>query len=783
MKRLWSKKLHRLFALLLVGAFFLQRSAVALEGVADSTQSITEQSQTEDMAQSTQQTEQETSVATDEAATEADTSAQETDAADTEQADAQETEAETETEAAQDAQEEEEETSTAVSDTSDEEASTTDSEVADAALVAEDEAEDAEAEFEGVQLGTLSTELSDDTIIVSTYAELAAALGEDNGYVYIYLAGDITQSSTDVGIAIHASKASVIIDGLAPDAQSVATFTQRASSTFAYTIRVLAANSVTRNVTMRNVTLVGQNYYGIISAEDALSGLAIRYENIIYSGPQITYNRAGSVHYSDSSIRIVSAAAAGGSVAQEVAEAAAVSFSGTVTIQSASTSNSLFWLTGSSTSFTLEAGASLNASTSYYFFYADGSYPVMNLYEGASMTYTGKYYGLLYDAQRLQSLHLYEGASLSVTQSTNTFAYGTLRIHSALTLDAGSELTVVRAAGGPAVQMVNGGASVSFADPERVKLYAPASKLIAFVSTGTLDITADAVNIWTSAGGLTNDSISNTPSYHWNKAEGQMLSISSTFSGTTQTLSSNLESSDPTDNLTSTTFAVGNAQLLVLGRFALTIDAVYASSSAITGTTEQGAALQAANLTQAIALLAEGSATGTAYSLRVASTLQSGDVLSVLSYSDYLRRLERVTVGDNQEAGTLQLTYVPQLLDFGSVQIPSAAGIIERSGTDAWYVEIEDSRSASSDWSLIVSLAAPLTATDGSTLQNALVYVDENGGQTTLSETGLLVRSGNGSETASWSQNQGVLLWGNPNEIVSNQSYSGTINWTLQDAP
>lgn len=171
------------------------------------------------------------------------------------------------------------------------------------------------------------------------------------------------------------------------------------------------------------------------------------------------------------------------------------------------------------------------------------------------------------------------------------------------------------------------------------------------------------------------DSILNTPSYHWNKAAGQVLSISSTFSGTTQTLSSNLESSDPTNNLTSTTFAVGNAQLLVLGRFALTIDAVYASSSAITGTTEQGAALQAANLTQAIALLSEGSATGTAYSLRVASTLQSGDVLSVLSYSDFLRRLERVTVGDNQEAGTLQLTYVPQLLDFGSVQVPSMPGM------------------------------------------------------------------------------------------------------------
>lgn len=634
-----------------------------------------------------------------------------------------------------------------------------------------------------IRLSILSTELSDGTVIVSSYAELAAALSEDNGYEYIYLAGDITQSSSNEGIVIHESKSSVVIDGLAPDEGSMATFTQRASSTFGYTIRVLYANSVTKSVTLRNLNIVGQNYYGIVSAEDSVSGLELYYENINYTGPQITYNRNGSAHYSDSNISIVSASANGGSLAQEVAEASAVSFSGNVTIQSASTSNSVFWLVGTSTSFSLEADTSLSVTTNNYFIYADGSYPVMNLYEGASMQYAGAAYGLLYSAQRLQSLHLYDGAVLSVTQNTNSFGYGTLRIHSELTLDAGSSLTVVRSTGGPAIQMVGSGATVNFTEPERVKLYAPASKLIAFVYTGTLSITADAVNIWTTAGGFTNDSISNAPGYHWNKASGELLEISSGFSGTTQTLSSNLTGSDPTDNLTSSSFALGNAQMLVLGRFDLTVHAVYENSSAITGTTEQNAELQASNLTQSGTLLNEGSASGTAYSLSVSAAMQNGDILAILSYHDYLRKIEHVTVGEAQETGRLQLKYVPSLLNFGSIQMPGFAGIIERPDNDVSYIEVEDSRSSSSGWSLIVSLSAPLTSADGNILNNALVYADGNGSHTAINESGLLIQSGSGSGTTLWSESQGILLWADPNEIVSNQSYSGTINWSLQDAP
>lgn len=175
-------------------------------------------------------------------------------------------------------------------------------------------------------------ELDESTVIVSSYGQLAKALSENNGYKYIYLANDITQSSTDPGIMIHNSKESIVIDGLAPDAVWPATFTQRASSALAQTIHVPGTNTVTKEITICNMNLVGKNFYGIVSTASSVYSLALNYENISYQGPQFTYNRHGSAHYSNSTISIVSAASSGGSAAQEVAEAASVSFSDSVTI-------------------------------------------------------------------------------------------------------------------------------------------------------------------------------------------------------------------------------------------------------------------------------------------------------------------------------------------------------------------------------------------------------------------------------------------------------------------
>ena len=617
------------------------------------------------------------------------------------------------------------------------------------------------------------------TVIVSSYAELASALSKDNGYEYIYLANDIMQGS-NAGISIHSSKKSVVIDGLAPGSDEPATFTQRASSTFTNTIYV--DNTVTTKLRLCNINMVGKNYYGIVSISDAVYDFELIYDDISYTGPQMTYNRHGSAHYSNSTITIARDAS-GGSAAQEVAEAAEVFFSDLVTIDSESTS-AMFQLTGAITALTLNAGAEVQANSNYCFINASGSTSVINLFEDARLTYTGQRYGLLADAQRLQSLHLHEGAGLFVTQTARNYVYGTLYIQDSLQLDEGCSLVIDRAAGGSAIQFYNDGASATFNNPERVKLYAPSKSLISYQRTGTLDIGTDAANIWSTSNGFTNDSINNYPSCRWNKLDSEKLIISSSFNRSDQTIESNLDGSDfPEHSLDSNTFNLGNSQMLVFGQFELTADPVYEDSADISGNTEQDVFLRIAILGSKPQLI-EGRADGNEYRFSISDKLAANEFISIWGYKDYLNKRELTTVLPAAEI--LRIDYLPSVLDFGSISVPAETSIVERSNNEAWYIEIEDTRKASSDWSLMVSIETPLTAVvEGSSymLNNALIFMDEGGNQTALSENQLRVASGCGNNTTRWDDDKGILLYADPGEIFSNSAYTATLQWSLQDAP
>lgn len=408
----------------------------------------------------------------------------------------------------------------------------------------------------------------------------------------------------------------------------------------------------------------------------------------------------------------------------------------------------------------------------------------MELYNDSCLTHTGSYYGLLYNLQNLHSLHLYEGASLFVTQSARTFAYGTLRIQSGLQLDERSTLEINRASGGPAIQFTSDGAHAIFNEPDRVKLYAPSKSLISFIYSGTLVINTDAVNIWQSSPGFTNDSFDNLPSNHWNKADHQLLKIDSSFRGTRQTLQSNLDSSDYTGNLNSTTFNPGNSQMLVFGNFELDINDVNENSTDLSGYSEPQAELEATRYPDG-GLLAKGSAAGNEYCLEFLDTLTAEELIAVMSYHDYLHKLEITTV--LPAANTLRFSYLPVMLDFGSISIPARAGIVRRRNNDAWYIGIEDRRRPSSpDWNLMVSMDAPLNTITGEgsfILQNALIFMDEQGNRTPLSDVLLLVASGHGDTDTRWNEDKGILLWADPGEILSASTYTTTLHWVLQDAP
>ena len=67
--------------------------------------------------------------------------------------------------------------------------------------------------------------------------------------------------------------------------------------------------------------------------------MVVTYENINYTGPQLAFNPYSSLRIIDSEINIVTST----SSANEVAETRNVTLGGNVTINSTTTSTSIFW--------------------------------------------------------------------------------------------------------------------------------------------------------------------------------------------------------------------------------------------------------------------------------------------------------------------------------------------------------------------------------------------------------------------------------------------------------
>ena len=126
------------------------------------------------------------------------------------------------------------------------------------------------------------------TVVVFSSAELKEALENNNGYTYIYFGSNITLTS---GILISSNKSEVIIDGTYNDI--IYEYVDQKKLGTGDGIRVNSA--LNKKVTVKNMKVVGYNYYGIIYVPESntFKDTVIEYNNINYVGPQISFNPSG----------------------------------------------------------------------------------------------------------------------------------------------------------------------------------------------------------------------------------------------------------------------------------------------------------------------------------------------------------------------------------------------------------------------------------------------------------------------------------------------------------
>lgn len=589
------------------------------------------------------------------------------------------------------------------------------------------------------------------------------------------------------------TKTDLTINGTYTNEQGVTTrhtLTDMNSSSITDTIYISSAISET-NVTLCNMDIVGKNYYGIVAVEAVSSTkvVTLTYKNVNYVGPQISYNRQGTVKYIDSDIKINNLAGYA-SPSNELAEANRVEIGGKTTIHHTSTGNAVFWFTYSNPYFKILENADVSiTSDSRETFYCDYS-PEIIIGSGANVTINTPR-GMFYDtgsSQLAKSFLIDKSANLKITQTAVKSGVGTIRCSGNFTVSDNASLYIANTltSSAPLIQMAGSG-TVTFENPKSVVLYNKNGNLIRRTSgTGNVNINSQVVNYWLSAKDfLDAGTLSDIPLYIWTKFDESNVEINASAStSSTTSVTTNMTTSDSENPPSLETFNLQNVRVLSMGKLFLKTNTISDVALSIKGTTNTSSNVKAEFLVSSVTNSISGSSNDSGYfSLSLQEPIESGTSVKIIANDNFKNRSENVVV---VHEGTLKFKTVPSTLDFKNTVIPTTKITVERQNSD-WSIEVSDSRTSSSDWNLYASIKNPFSSADNHTLKDALVFIDEKNSTFILDNELTKIYSGNSvslltDTVVKWAENQGILLVINPQDILA-RSYSADITWTLADAP
>ncbi len=215
--------------------------------------------------------------------------------------------------------------------------------------------------------------------LATTFQELSSAVASPE-IDTVVLGGDIVMTGP---IPIPASKPALTIDGQGRytlEQQGATTFTSSATTSPVYTLR--------------NMTIIGRTYYGVVSCTATSGAPTIVLDNVDYTGPQLVYNRYGNVSFVGENNVVIKSNGYNSNAAEEIGEVHGVSVHGTLTVESTTVGNAFFWMFGAGTEkpyLTIENGAQASfktsANTGRGFFWVEGTTynVVLNVDDDASL--------------------------------------------------------------------------------------------------------------------------------------------------------------------------------------------------------------------------------------------------------------------------------------------------------------------------------------------------------------------------------------------------------------
>lgn len=618
------------------------------------------------------------------------------------------------------------------------------------------------------------------TVVVSNENELRSAITEVNTYNYIYFDNNITLTS---GIQIPLSKKNLTIDGTYKDIRYTYTDMNSPTATNSIYVSVTDTSRPIINLTMKNMDIIGRNYYGAICVIDSLNAenTTTRYENVNYTGCQITYNNYGITEYINSTINVNNTTTTRDG---EVGEVHKLVIGGNTTINHSFTGyNTFYFRNSNNASFTILPDANVNITCGRNLFAGDVQLESMTFGANSTCNIITPNGLSLAISDRVRNVLVDTNATLNISRLTGT-GVPTLYVENSFKVNSGANVLIKSASSNsnPHLYFYTTNAILDIDNPASCIFYNTGAPNFYFTGTSRISLKSNQINQWNTAVAVGN--INNLPTYQWIKKDRSVIEFTGTATNTTTTISSN--NLDPVADVklpNVSSLQLRTARVLSLGYLPLlNVKRIISTATSIFGTTVPDAGLKI----DYKGITTYGAADGSGkFDVGISTPLIIDEYVKVMnSNNDFLYNIVDVII---EEPGELTLYLVPDTMVFSCNNLISTSPLLFGREIDNWTLQVFDSRVYSSDWTLTATIERDLKCeADGRTLPNSLVYVKDVA-PTILSSTPTLVFTGADNEgvtkitDVNWPANQGILLKIDTVPIYKGDLYTTPITWTLHE--
>lgn len=624
-------------------------------------------------------------------------------------------------------------------------------------------------------------------IRVSSFKELSSVLSGTKQDGVIVFTEDIVSTS---GIIVNSTWTDIVIDGKDPTTGELHTYTEFKSN--ANLNAIFINNTSTQNVTLRNMTITGYNYYGTVCVYQSSPSVTLSYENINYTGPQLTYNPGGTARYIDSNIVLIKPST--GTAPQEVAEVNKVELGGVTTItNSVSTSYPIFNLLKTNTSITVLSGADVNITSTNYLFTGPTAGTSFEVQDNASFSLTSVN-GLNKSGNSYPISDLVVGENASFQSvSTGTTNQPSAVVKNSVTVKSNGTLILRQKSGaGRGIYFTGATSAFVLESPKLVMIEVNGSSTATtsgVIQTGgntALQINSQAINTWGTLSSTITDGMDSIPTNIWNQQDGSEFAISGVLSKskTINSFSTTWQGQQNqwSDALNTSNFDLWTMKAVAFGNFTLDVpDPLYPNTKSVAGNANANAQVGVFyNSTQSTGVA--GSSGSFAVPVDF-SALAVGDSISVMTSHSLLKAYKSYTL---VKLGELKFLSVPSEMPFTGGTIPSSPTYLSRQNAN-WEISVEDTRGEGNAWRLDATVVGNISDGGSNVLDATLNFVTPSS-SVALGSTPTTIYSGttgtSPTTAISWQADQGVLLWLNSiSNVIPNISYSTTIDWSLVDAP